>query len=79
MTVLKISMELFVQEITALVKSDETGQTSFLDAAVHYAEKNNMEIESVADMIRKIPIIKSYIQEEAQELNLIEKTTQLPL
>lgn len=79
MTVLKISMELFVQEITALVKSDETGQTSFLDAAVHYAEKNNMEIESVADMIRKIPVIKSYIQEEAQELNLIEKTTQLPL
>lgn len=79
MTVLKVSMELFVQEITALVKSDETGQTSFLDAAVHYAEKNNMEIESVADMIRKIPIIKSYIQEEAQELNLIEKTTQLPL
>jgi len=78
-TVLKISMELFVQEITALVKSDETGQTSFLDAAVHYAEKNNMEIESVADMIRKIPVIKSYIQEEAQELNLIEKTTQLPL
>lgn len=72
-------MELFVQEITALVKSDETGQTSFLDAAVHYAEKNNMEIESVADMIRKIPVIKSYIQEEAQELNLIEKTTQLPL
>lgn len=65
----------FNQEIEAFVK--ETGET-YIDAVVHYAEKRNIEIETVSKMLNKV--IRQKIESEASDLNLLrEKLCKLPV
>lgn len=52
---------------------------SYIDAAVFYAEKNNMEIETVANIIKMSTVVKSHIQVEAEDLNFLPKTAHLPI
>lgn len=46
---------------------------SLLDAVVHYCEKHNYEIESIARIIAKKPFLKKKIKKEAKALNLLAK------
>ena len=65
----------FNQEIEKLVK--ETGET-YIDAVVHYAEKNEVEIETVSKMLNKV--IRQKIESEASDLNFLkEKLCRLPM
>ena len=65
----------FNQEIEKFVK--ETGE-SYIDAVVHYAEKNEVEIETVSKMLNKV--IRQKIESEASDLNLLrEKLCKLPV
>ena len=51
---------------------------SYMDAVVHYCDKNGIEIETGAKLINTI--IKKKIEAEASELNCLkEKSAQLPL
>lgn len=45
----------------------------YIDALITYAEKNNLEIESVADVIKKSSILKEKIRREATELRMVKK------
>ena len=59
----------------------ETGE-SYIDAIVHFCEKNQLEIESVAKMLNKPSsrVIKQKIESEASDLNLLrEKLCRLPV
>jgi len=56
-----------------------SNQVSYLDAVVHYCEKRNIEIESIGDFIRKNALLRSKIQEDAESLNYLEKSAQLPI
>jgi hypothetical protein len=67
--------ERFVKEITSLVNSG----VSYLDAIVHYAEKHNLEIETVASMVKSNSKIKSNLQSNAEDLNFLPKTSRLPV
>lgn len=51
----------------------------YIDAVVEYAEKNSLEIEVVGEIIRKSPLLKANIYKEAEELNMVEKLTRLPV
>lgn len=51
----------------------------YIDAAILYAEKNNMEIETVANIIKMSTVVKANIQLEAEALNFIPKTAHLPI
>lgn len=51
----------------------------YIDAIVHYADKNGIEIEVVGEIIRRSPVLKSKIYDEAEELNMVERTVRLPL
>jgi hypothetical protein len=56
-----------------------SNEVSYLDAVVHYCEKRNIEIESIGDFIRKNALLRSKIQEDAESLNYMEKSAQLPI
>ena len=73
---LKFKSEDFLNEIITLARQPGC---SYIDAIVHYAERNDIEIETLADIIRKNSNLKSKIQDEAEELFLMEKTSKLPV
>lgn len=76
MTVVKFDAERFILDIQELVKSDN--HTTYMDALVHYSEYNDIEIETIADLVKKIPVLKVSLLEEAENLNLVEKSAKLP-
>ena len=54
-----------------------TNGGDYIDAAVHYAESTGADIESVASIVRSNPKIKFNMQESAEKLNFLPKTTKL--
>jgi len=66
----------FAKEISQLVTDKNV---SFFDAVIHYCEINNLEVETAASMIKQSTVLKSKIQYEAEELNLMRKTARLPI
>lgn len=54
-------------------------ELSYIDAAILYAEKNNIEIETVANIIKMSTVVKSHIQVEAENLNFLPKSAHLPI
>ena len=50
---------------------------SYLDAIVHYCEENKLEPETAGKMVGGK--LKQNIQEEAENLHLIPKTSKLPI
>jgi hypothetical protein len=51
----------------------------YIDAVIHWCEKNNIEIEYAASFIKKDPVFKFKIQEEAENLNFMKRSARLPL
>jgi len=66
----------FVKEIDKLVISKNL---NFFDAVLHYCESNNIEVETAAALVKQSTVLKSKIQFEAEELNMIKKTARLPI
>ena len=52
---------------------------SYIDAVVLYCEKNNIEIESLAKLIKSNTMLKAKIQTEAESLNFLPKSNTLPI
>jgi hypothetical protein len=65
----------FAQEIETLVHSEE--RMSYIDAIIHFCEKNNLDVESVPKLISKP--LKEKIKYEATELNFLKKTSRAKL
>ena len=66
----------FIKNIDTLVKE---GGLDYIDAVVHYCEQNNIEIETVASIIKNSSYMKSNIQIEAENLNFLPKRARLPV
>ena len=47
--------------------------TPYIDALVEYATQNNLEIESIAAIVKKSSILKEKIRSEAVELRMVKK------
>jgi predicted metallopeptidase len=52
---------------------------SYIDAVVLYCEKNNIEIESLAKLIKSNTMLKAKLQLEAESLNFLPKSNTLPI
>ena len=50
---------------------------TYIDAVMHYCEENKLEPETAGKMIGGK--LKQNIQEEAEDLHLIERTSKLPI
>lgn len=72
----KLTPQTFYVEIEKMVCELKT---DYMDAVVHYCEKNDIELETAASIIRSNGKIKAIIQNEAEDLNLLPKTAKLPL
>lgn len=71
--------DLKAEEIMCEVVKYVNKEVSFIDALVHYAEKNDLEIEMIGEIVRRSQVLKAKVREDAEELNLLEKTTRLPV
>ena len=50
----------------------------YMEAVILYCEKNNMDIDTAANLISLNANFKSTIQLEAESINLLPKTARLP-
>jgi len=70
-----LKAEQILKEVAKWVNDD----VSFLDALSHYADKHNLEIELIGEIVRRSPILKAKVREDAEKLNMLEKTSRLPI
>lgn len=66
----------FVEEIEILCR---TKNIEYIDAIVFWCEKNKLEIETAAYWIKKDPVMKSKVQVEAENLNILKRGARLPI
>ena len=65
----------FAQEIENLVQVNV--EMNYIDAIVHFCDKNSIDLESVPKLISKP--LKDKIKFEAMELNFLKKTSRAKL
>lgn len=56
------------QEISYMLSNGVT----YIDAIVEYAKKNDLEIETVAEIVKRSSVIKEKIREEALKMKLVK-------
>lgn len=64
----------FILEINSMVQSGK--YNSYIEAIVDYCERNNMDVETAASLLKGSGAlkIKAKIQEEGESINLLQKT-----
>ena len=66
--------------ITQINHMCSTKNIEYIDAVIMWCEKNGIELEFIANIIKKDALIKSKIQNEAENLNFIKPSgAKLPL
>ena len=65
----------FAQEVETLVQVNK--DMNYIDAIIHFCEKNSIDVESVPKLISKP--LKEKIKCDAQELNFMKKTSRAKL
>jgi hypothetical protein len=71
----ELNSEFIMNEIQTLIE----GGASYIDAIVEFAERNEIEIEVVGEIIRRSPILKARVHVEAEELNMVDRVARLPV
>lgn len=66
----------FAEEIERLCSSKHI---DYIDAVLLWCEQRNIEIELIANHIKKDHVLKSKIQLEAENLNILKKGARLPI
>ena len=64
-----------LNEIEGYINNDVT----VIDALVFYAEKYDLEVELVGEIVKQSPVLRARVQQDAETLNLMEKTARLPV
>ena len=71
-----ITQEKMIREIERIVV--EYG-ADYIDAIVHYCTKNDIEIETVASIIKSSGKLRSRLQAEGEQLNFLPRSARLPI
>lgn len=66
----------FAKEIDKLTRN---GTVDIIDAICHFCTQNNIDIETAASVIKKDAVMKSKIQIEAENLNILKPSARLPI
>jgi hypothetical protein len=64
----------FMENIEGLVQRTKM---TYIDAILYYCEENKLEPETAGQMVGGK--LKQLVQEEAEVLNLVQKTSKLPI
>ena len=65
---------IFMGNIEQLVQKTKM---TYIDAIMHYCEENKLEPETAGKMVGGK--LKQHVQDEAENLHLIQKTSKLPI
>lgn len=71
-----ITQEKMIREIERIVVEYKA---DYIDAIVHYCTKNDIEIETVASIIKSSGKLRSRLQAEGEGLNFLPKSARLPI
>lgn len=66
----------FAKEIESLAKEKKI---DYMDAVIDYCGTHNLEIETIASLVKSNQTLKAKIQNEAEQLNFLPKTAKLPI
>lgn len=66
-------------EFLAEVEDLASEGVEYIDAVVEIANRRGIEIETAAAIIKRSELMKSRIQQEAEDLNILPKTPRLPV
>jgi uncharacterized membrane-anchored protein YitT (DUF2179 family) len=47
--------------------------TTYIEALVEYSKQNEIEIETIAEIVKKSPVIKEKIRSEAVKMKLVKR------
>lgn len=75
MSIEDLKAEQILKEIEPWINKDVT----VFDAVIHYTEKYDIEIEVMGEIVKRSPILKAKIREDAEKRNMVEKIKRLPL
>lgn len=67
------------EQILLEIQEYVNDEVSHIDALVHYAETNNLEIDLIGEIIRRSPVLKSKVRDDAERLNMVERSSKLPV
>ena len=70
-----LTPERIMAELTVYME----GGISAIDALVAFAEDNDIEIQTVGEIVKKNVALKAIVRNDAENLRLIEKTAKLPI
>ncbi len=74
----KLSKALRSEEFNLAIDSfAKEHKLDYIDAVVTYCERNKIEIETAASLIKNSGLLKANIQAEAESLNYLPKTGKL--
>ncbi len=65
--------------MSTIEKIVEENEMTYIDAVIYYCEVNGIELETAASLIKSSAKMKARIQNEAEENNLLPKTSRLPI
>lgn len=66
----------FSSEVEVIIQEKKV---NYIDAVVMWCEANNIEVEFAADIIKKDAVMHSKIRADAESLNILKRTAQLPI
>ena len=66
----------FTSEVEFIIQEK---RVNYIDAVVMWCETNNVELEYAADFIKKDAVMHSKIKADAESLNILKRTAQLPI
>lgn len=64
------------KEIERLTKE---GKVDIIDAVCHWCHENNIDVETAAALIKRDAVLRSKIQIEAENLNILKSSARLPI
>lgn len=67
-----------LQDFLDTLLQEET-RDNIIDDVVHFCERQNIDILTVAEIIKTTPVLKDKLQLAAENLNFLKKTARLPL
>lgn len=73
------SVKAMSRDFVSSMEAATASGVSLMEAAIDWAEKNNLDLEVVAEMMSKNQVMVSRLEEEAEDLNFLRKTPRLPV
>lgn len=71
-SIINVTYETFHREIEEIIEDKDI---EYIDAILHWCTSNNVEVEYAASFVKRNQVMKSRVQDEAERLNYLQKTS----